>query len=77
MRDSATTDERMTQLRDAVDEGTTELMQLRERVEDFVVPEMQRQGELLAKVLADLKDAGILTAAETQKPEDKGRAAER
>ncbi|HEY4277599.1 MAG TPA: hypothetical protein VGM91_05235 [Conexibacter sp.] len=75
--DSATTDERMTQLRDAVDEGTTELMQLRERVEDFVVPEMQRQGELLAKMLEDLKDAGISTAEETQKPEDEGRAAER
>src|SRR3954471_6491986 len=41
--DSRTRDERMTQLRDAVDEGTTELMQLRERVEDFVVPELQRQ----------------------------------
>jgi hypothetical protein len=75
--DAAATDDRMTQLQDAVDEGTTELMQLRERVEDFVVPEMQRQGELLAKVLADLKNAGILTAAETQKPEDEGRAAER
>ena len=75
--DSASRDERLNQLQDAVDEGMTELMQLRERVEDFVVPEVQRQGELLAKVLTDLKDAGVLTAAEEQKPEDEGRAAER
>jgi hypothetical protein len=74
--DSGARDERMNQLRDAVDEGTTELMQLRERVEDFVVPELQRQGELLAKVLADLKDAGVATAAAEQKPEDEGRAAQ-
>ena len=75
--DSASRDERLNQLQDAVDEGMTELMQLRERVEDFVVPEVQRQGELLAKVLTDLKDAGVLTAAEEQKPEDEGRAAGR
>ena len=75
--ESAAADERMTQLRDAVDEGMTEVMQLRERVEDFVVPELQRQGELIAKVLADLKEAGVATAAEEQKPEDEGRAAER
>jgi|1186.fasta_scaffold289536_2 hypothetical protein len=30
-------------------------MQLRERVEGFVVPELQRQGEQIATVLADLK----------------------
>ena len=75
--DSASRDERLNQLQDAVDEGMTELMQLRERVEDFVIPEVQRQGELLAKVLTDLKDTGVLTAAEEQKPEDEGRAAER
>jgi hypothetical protein len=74
--DTGARDERMNQLRDAVDEGTTELMQLRERVEDFVVPELQRQGELLAKVLADLEDAGVATRAEEQRPEDEGRAAE-
>src|SRR5262245_57728796 len=74
--DAAAADDRMRQLRDAVDEGMTELMQLRERVEDFVVPEVQRQGELLAKVLADLKEAGIVTATETAKPENEGRAAE-
>jgi hypothetical protein len=55
----------------------TELMQLRERVEGFVVPELQRQGELLATVLADGKDAAASKEAEEQTPEDKGRAAER
>ena len=52
-------------------------MQLRERVEGFVVPELQRQGELLATVLADLKDAGASKPEEEQTPEGGGRAAER
>jgi hypothetical protein len=55
----------------------TELMQLRERVEGFVVPELQRQGELLATVLADLKDADASKPKEEQTPRDGGRAAER
>src|SRR4051794_2693754 len=74
--DSATRDARMDQLQAAVEDAMTELMQLRERVEGFVVPELQRQGELLATVLADRKDAGALKA-EGQTPEDRGRAAER
>jgi hypothetical protein len=73
--ESSARDERVNQLRDAVDEGMTEVMQLRERVEEFVVPEVQRQGELLAKILADLKDAGVSTAGEPS-PHDEGRAAE-
>ena len=75
--DSATRDARMDQLQTAVEDAMTELMQLRERVEGFVVPELQRQGELLATVLADLKDAGALKSAEEQTPEGGGRAAER
>jgi hypothetical protein len=75
--DSATSDARMDQLQAAVEDAMTELMQLRERVEGFVVPELQRQGELLATVLADGKDAGASKAADEQTPEDKGRAAER
>jgi hypothetical protein len=75
--DSATRDERMDHLQDAVEGAMTELMQLRERLDDFVVPEVQRQGKLLAKVLADLKDAGVLTIGEEQTLEDEGRAAER
>jgi hypothetical protein len=55
--DSATRDARMNQLQSAIEDAMTELMQLRERVEGFVVPELQRQGELLATGLADLKDA--------------------
>ena len=54
----------------------TELMRLRERVEGFVVSELQRQGELLATVLADLKDAGS-KPKQQHTPEDGGRAAER
>ena len=75
--DSATRDDRMNQVQAAVEDAMTELMQLRERVEGFVVPELQRQGELLATVLADGKDAGASKAAEKQTPEDRRRAAER
>jgi hypothetical protein len=75
--DTATTDARMDQLQSAVEDAMTELMQLRERVEGFVVPELQRQGELLATVLADLQDAGVSKAKEEQAPEGGGRAAER
>ena len=75
--DSATSDARMDQLQSAVEDAMTELMQLRERVEGFVVPELQRQGELLATVLADLKDAGASKPAEQQTPEGEGHAAER
>jgi hypothetical protein len=74
---TTTSDDRMNQLQAAVEDAMTELMQLRERVEGFVVPELQRQGELLATVLADGKDAAASKAAEEQTPEDKGRAAER
>src|SRR5215207_6381909 len=74
--DSAS-DARMDRLQAAVENAMTELMQLRERVEGFVVPELQRQGELLATVLADGKDAAASAAADEQTPEDKGRAAER
>src|SRR4051812_27249828 len=70
--DSATSDARMDQLQSAVEDAMTELMQLRERVEGSVVPELQRQGELLATVLADLKDAGASQAAEEQTPDDEG-----
>jgi hypothetical protein len=75
--DSATSNARMDQLQAAVEDAMTELMQLRERVEGFVVPELQRQGELLATVLAHGKDAVASKAAEKQTPDDKGRAAER
>jgi hypothetical protein len=60
----------------AVEDAMTELMQLRERVEGFVVAELQRQGELLATVLADLKDAGAAKPAEKQTPEVGGQTAE-
>jgi hypothetical protein len=52
-------------------------MQLRKRVEGYVVPELQRQGELLATVLADVKDVGVSKPEEEQTPEGGGRAAER
>src|SRR4051794_25179557 len=74
--DSAARDDRMNQLQVAVEDAMNELMQLRERVEGFVVPELQRQGELLAAVLADGKGAGATKAEEEQTPEDAGRAAE-
>ena len=75
--DSATRDDRMNQLQAAVEDAMTELMQLRERVEGFVVPELQRQGELLATVLAGGEDAGASKPKEEQTPEGGGRAAER
>jgi hypothetical protein len=75
--DSATGNERMDRLQAAVEVAMTELMQLRERVEGFIVPELQRQGELLATVLADLKDAGTWKSEQEQAAEGEGRAAER
>ena len=75
--DSATSDARMDQLQSAVEDAMTELMQLRERVEGFVVPELQRQGELLATVLADLKDATAAKQEEEDTPGGVGQAAER
>jgi hypothetical protein len=74
--DSATRDARIDQLQAAVEEAMTELMQLRERVEGFVVPELQRQGELLATVLADLPDTRASKPEEKQAPGE-GQAAER
>ena len=75
--DTVTSDARSDQLQSAVEDAMTELMQLRERVEGFVIPELQRQGELLATVLADLQDAGPLKPEEEQTSERGGRAAER
>ena len=75
--DSATRDARIDQLQAAVEEAMTELMQLRERVERFVVPELQRQGELLATVRADLTDTGASEPEEKPAPEGEGQAAER
>jgi hypothetical protein len=75
--DAATGDARIDQLQSAVEDAMTELMQLRERVEGFVVPELQRQGELLATVLADLKDAGASKPEQEQAPAGEARAAER
>jgi hypothetical protein len=75
--DSATTDARIDQLQPAVEDAMTELMQLRERVEGFVVPELQRQGEPLATVLADLKNSGASKPGERRTPEGGGQTAER
>jgi hypothetical protein len=75
--DSATRDARIDQLQSAVEDAMTELMQLRERMEGFVVPELQRQGELLATVLAGREDSGASKPKEDQTPEGGGRAAER
>jgi hypothetical protein len=75
--DSATRDARIDQLQSAVEDAMTELMQLRERVEGFVVPELQRQGELFATMLAGGEDAGASKPEEEPTPEDGGRAAER
>ena len=73
----ATRDARIDQLQSALEDAMTELMQLRERVEGFVVPELQRQGELLATVLAGLNDTGAAKAEQEQTPDGGGRAAER
>src|SRR3954471_6398954 len=75
--DTATRDARIDQPQTAVDDARTELMQLRARVQGFVVPEVQRQGELLATVLvADLKDVGASKPEQEQTPGGGGHAAE-
>ena len=73
----ATRDARIDQLQSALEDAMTELMQLRERVEGFVVPELQRHGELLATVLADPKNAAAFEPQEEPTPEGEGQAAER
>jgi hypothetical protein len=73
----ATRDARIDQLQSALEDAMTELMQLRERVEGFVVPELQRHGELLAIVLADPKNAAAFEPQEEPTPEGEGQAAER
>jgi hypothetical protein len=75
--DVASSDARMDQLQSAVEDAMTEFMQLRERVEDFVVPELQRQGELLATVLADRKGRGCREAGREAGAQGRGQAAER
>src|SRR4051812_23829179 len=75
--DTATSDARMDQLQSAVEDAVTELMQLREPVEGFVVPELQRQGELLATALADQENAGAATPEQEQTHKRGRRAAER
>ena len=72
----ATRDARIDQLQSALEDAMTELMQLRERVEGFVVPELQRHGELLAIVLADPKNAAAFEPQEEPTPEGEGQAAE-
>src|SRR4051794_16984816 len=74
--DSAARDARMDQLQSAVEDAMTELMQLRERVEGFVVPELQPKGGPRGPVLADGRAAGPSKAGGKQRPEDRGRAPE-
>jgi hypothetical protein len=74
--DAATATERIDPLQSAVEEAMPELMQLRERVEGFVVPELQRQGELLATVLADLKER-VPGSRRNRRPKAKDEPAER
>lgn len=52
-------------LRDAITEAAAEIGSLREHSARLVGPELQKQGQLIAKIMADLQRAGIV-GVETQ-----------
>jgi hypothetical protein len=60
--------ERVDRLHAAIADALAEVTRLRERVEGFVVPELERQGELLARVVAGVEGAGILDTAAPEQP---------
>jgi hypothetical protein len=63
---TAATASRLDDLQTALAEAITDIAHLRERVEGFVVPELAKQGELMTKMLADVKGAGIGSKSDPQ-----------
>lgn len=53
------------------------MAEMRERVDGLIVPELEKQGELMAKMLSDMRQAGILSEAGSEEVEpQQGRAAD-
>jgi hypothetical protein len=50
-------------LRNAIGEAAAEIASAREHTARLVVPELEKQGQLIAKIVADLQRAGIVGAA--------------
>jgi hypothetical protein len=50
-------------LRNALGSLVAEMADIRERVEGLVVTELEKQGALMLQMLADMKDAGIISTA--------------
>jgi hypothetical protein len=67
--------ERVDHLHAAIADALAEVARLRERVEGFVVPELERQAELLARVVAGVEGAGILGTAAAEPSEKRPRGA--
>lgn len=59
----------------AVADGMAEIVRLRERLEEFVVPELNRQAELLARVVAGAEGAGMLGPVTPSQSEQPGTGA--
>jgi len=53
------------------------MAEMRERVDGLIVPELEKQGELMAKMLSDMRQAGILSGASSEEVEpQRGRTAD-
>lgn len=59
-------DDNLAYLRHALGSLVAEMADMRERIEGFVVPELQKQGALMTNILADMRDAGIVPTARTR-----------
>jgi len=53
-------------LRNALGNLVAEMADMRERVEGLVLSELEKQGTLMVQMLADMRDAGIASAAATE-----------
>jgi hypothetical protein len=65
------------ELRHSLADVIVQMTEMRERVDGLIVPELEKQGELMAKMLSDMRQAGILSGAGTEEVEaQRGRTAD-
>ena len=59
-------------LRDALGEAVAEIASVREHTARLVVPELEKQGQLIAKIMAELQRAGIVGGETQQEAQARG-----
>ncbi len=64
-RGDADDDNALESLRNALGSLVEEMAEMRDRVEGLVVTELEKQGALMLQMLADMRDAGIASTADT------------